>query len=102
VLYGPLGIKTLDPSDSAYRPNYDNANDSDDPAIAKGRKYVVRSLNSYLLILPLPSYHQGPEWAWPAGYFLRAFLHFDKRVGEGKKVSQLYLKQDVTNLSFVE
>lgn len=48
-----LGLKTLDPSDYNYRPNYNNSDRSADPSVSHGFNY-----------------HNGPEWVWPVGYFL--------------------------------
>lgn len=59
VIRGPLGMRTLDPSDYNYRPDYNNGEDSDNFATSKGRNY-----------------HQGPEWVWCFGYFLRSYHFF--------------------------
>ncbi|GMM31571.1 bifunctional 4-alpha-glucanotransferase/amylo-alpha-1,6-glucosidase [Martiniozyma asiatica (nom. inval.)] len=62
VLRGPIGLRTLDPIDFNYRPYYVNGIDNDDFMTSKGRNY-----------------HQGPEWVWIMGYFLRAYasIHID-------------------------
>ena len=59
-----IGLATLDPGDVNYRPWYNNSEDSESFETSKGRNY-----------------HQGPEWVWPLGYFLRAMLRFCR---EGK------------------
>lgn len=92
VLRGPLGMKTLDPLDMQYRPIYDNSNDSTDASIAKGLNYhnvSVTNLGVFGKSLTLTL--KGPEWGWPLGYFLRAYLHFDTRVGAGQKDRTLTL-----------
>jgi glycogen debranching enzyme len=50
-----MGIKTLDPSDKNYNGNYVNSDAS-------------RGWN----------YHQGPEWLWPVGFFLKAKMMLDR------------------------
>ncbi|XP_052775290.1 glycogen debranching enzyme-like isoform X2 [Mya arenaria] len=83
ILLGPLGMKTLDPDDWSYVPYYDNRIECADAKIAKGF-----------------SYHQGPEWVWPIGYFLRAKLLFAKKLESSRpgilKETVLFIRTTLT------
>ncbi|KAI1706251.1 amylo-alpha-1,6-glucosidase domain-containing protein [Ditylenchus destructor] len=62
-LSGPMGMRTLDPDDDVYRPNYYSNKPGQDRLEAKGWNY-----------------HQGPEWLWVAGKYHSAKLKVAHRL----------------------
>jgi glycogen debranching enzyme len=72
---GSRGVATLDRADWAYRGDYDNAYAGEDRARRGGWNY-----------------HQGPEWLWPFGYYLRARLHFPPVRHRGRMLDWVYAR----------
>nr|CDJ90340.1 Amylo-alpha-1 domain containing protein [Haemonchus contortus] len=80
-LLGPLGMKTLDPSDWAYNGDYNNNDDGLNKITAKGWNY-----------------HQGPEWVWIAGAYLRARMSVGRVLGgDHWKSAQKEIQQRLGN-----
>ncbi|CAF1212131.1 unnamed protein product [Didymodactylos carnosus] len=63
ILVGKYGIKTLDPSDSNYVGDCHTDDDGWDFKRAKGQNY-----------------HNGPEWLWLMGFYLRAKLYWAQQM----------------------
>ena len=55
-----IGIRTLDYTDKNYNGDYYPDNDSNDYHLAHGLNY-----------------HNGPEWVWPAGFYLMSKINFN-------------------------
>ncbi|KAG8132646.1 hypothetical protein E2320_010492 [Naja naja] len=70
--------------DMVYCGVYDNALDNDNYNVSKGFNY-----------------HQGPEWLWPIGYFLRAKLYFSKLIGPEIYAETVFLVKNVLSRHYV-
>jgi glycogen debranching enzyme len=67
-----IGVGTLSDNHNFYSSYYDNSNDSTDRVVAHGF-----------------SYHNGPEWVWPYGFYLVAKMNFEADKLPKRKVMTL-------------
>lgn len=67
-----IGVATLGDQHNFYTSFYDNSDDSSDPKIAHGF-----------------SYHNGPEWVWPYGFYLVAKMNFEGETISKRRVMAL-------------
>lgn len=85
TLVGPIGIRTLDPADARYFPNYDLDDDSENFFVAHGWNY-----------------HNGPEWLWLRGYYYMAKLELAKRLDHNMLQVQTFIINDSKKLAQVQ
>ncbi|CAF1006839.1 unnamed protein product [Rotaria sordida] len=71
ILLGKSGIKTLDSSDYNYVGGYVNNDDS----------YDYKRAHRF-------NYHNGPEWLWLTGYYIRAKLYWSKQQNDQNILKQ--------------
>ncbi|CAF1024609.1 unnamed protein product [Rotaria sordida] len=71
ILLGKYGIKTLDSSDYNYVGGYVNNDDS----------YDYKRAHRF-------NYHNGPEWLWLTGYYIRAKLYWSKQQNDQNILKQ--------------
>ncbi|CAF1046004.1 unnamed protein product [Adineta steineri] len=76
ILLGKYGVKTLDPDDYNYVGDYINDDDSNEYKRAHGFNY-----------------HNGPEWLWLTGYYIRAKLYWSKQQND-----PLIIKQTIEHI----
>ncbi|MDX2150368.1 MAG: amylo-alpha-1,6-glucosidase [Bryobacteraceae bacterium] len=74
-LLTPLGLRTLSPSDPAYRPRYEGGVDSRDSA-----------------------YHQGTVWPWLLGPFLSAYMKVNNRSEASRRWAKARLDEFAAHL----
>ncbi|CAD8122387.1 unnamed protein product [Paramecium sonneborni] len=76
-----IGIKTLDPAASEYIHFYDNSDQS----------HIFNVSHGF-------SYHNGPEWVWVYGYFIKALVAIHGKENINRQLFYSYLSNHKTTL----